>query len=42
MLCLVNGQRILLTQQTRILFEVECLSRASPVIVSKCGAVYTP
>jgi len=39
-LCLVNGERIKLNLNMRILFEVQDLSQASPATVSRCGMVY--
>ena len=39
-LCLVNGERIKLNQNIRILFEVQDLAMASPATVSRCGMVY--
>ena len=39
-LCLVNGERIKLDQNIRILFEVQDLAQASPATVSRCGMVY--
>ena len=39
-LCLVNGERIKLNYNMRILFEVQDLSQASPATVSRCGMVY--
>ena len=39
-LCLCNGETIKLTNQTRIVFEVDDLSEASPATVSRCGMVY--
>eukprot|EP01059_Diplonema_ambulator_P010461 TRINITY_DN204_c1_g2_i3.p1 TRINITY_DN204_c1_g2~~TRINITY_DN204_c1_g2_i3.p1 ORF type:complete len:3050 (+),score=1214.76 TRINITY_DN204_c1_g2_i3:4746-13895(+) len=40
MLTLINGDRISLTPQITILFEVADLSQASPATVSRCGIVY--
>jgi dynein heavy chain len=40
MLCLVNGERIKLNSNIRILFEVQDLAVASPATVSRCGMVY--
>ena len=39
-LCLVNGERIKLNHNIRILFEVQDLAQASPATVSRCGMVY--
>jgi len=40
LLTLLNGDRILMTPQTSILFEVEDLSQASPATVSRAGMIY--
>ena len=39
-LCLTNGETIKLTEEMRIVFEVEDLLEASPATVSRCGMVY--
>lgn len=39
-LCLTNGQKITVTPQTNMMFEVENLNDASPATVSRCGMVY--
>ena len=39
-LCLTNGQKIKVTPQMNIMFEVEDLNEASPATVSRCGMVY--
>src|SRR5690606_19820186 len=39
-LTLVNNERINLTPQVSLLFEVEDLSVASPATVSRCGMVF--
>lgn len=39
-LCLANSDRIKLTDNMRMLFEVQDLSAASPATVSRCGMVY--
>ena len=40
LLCLSNGERIELGVGTRILFETDDLSQASPATISRCGIVY--
>lgn len=40
MLCLANSERIKLTPQIHMLFEVQDLKVASPATVSRCGMVY--
>lgn len=40
MLCLSNGERIKLSANMRILFEVNDLNQASPATVSRCGMVW--
>jgi dynein heavy chain len=40
LLCLANGQRIRLSPDMRILFEVDLLDEASPATISRCGMVY--
>jgi len=40
LLCLTNGERILLLPGMRILFETDSLFNASPATVSRCGVVY--
>mmetsp|Transcript_44339 Transcript_44339/g.86753 ORF Transcript_44339/g.86753 Transcript_44339/m.86753 type:complete len:4144 (+) Transcript_44339:98-12529(+) len=39
-LCLVNGERIKLKVELRMVFEVQDLAVASPATVSRCGMVY--
>lgn len=39
-LCLTNGQKIKVTPQMNMMFEVENLLDASPATVSRCGMVY--
>ena len=39
-LCLANGERIALTGNMRLMFEVDDLSQASPATISRCAMVY--
>lgn len=39
-LCLSNGERISVPPSMRLLFEVDCLSQASPATISRCAMVY--
>ncbi|KAM9212758.1 dynein axonemal heavy chain 14 [Dugong dugon] len=39
-LCLANSERIALTNNIRMIFEVDVLSQASPATVSRCAMVY--
>ncbi|XP_075255484.1 dynein axonemal heavy chain 6-like isoform X3 [Convolutriloba macropyga] len=39
-LCLANGERISLTPDLRLMFEVDNLSQASPATISRCAMVY--
>ncbi|CAF3746445.1 unnamed protein product [Rotaria socialis] len=39
-LCLANGERIGMSGHTRIIFEVDSLTNASPATVSRCAMVY--
>ncbi|XP_066151500.1 dynein axonemal heavy chain 6 [Euwallacea fornicatus] len=39
-LCLANSERIKLTANVRMVFEVQDLAQASPSTVSRCGMVY--
>ena len=38
-LCLTNGQKIKLNNQSTMMFEVEDLVSASPATVSRCGMI---
>ena len=40
LLTLTNGDRISLTKQVRLLFEVEQLAVASPATISRAGMIY--
>ena len=40
MLCLANSERIKLSAEIHMLFEVQDLAVASPATVSRCGMVY--
>ncbi len=39
-LCLSNGERINLRSGSRILFETDDLTEASPATISRCGVLY--
>jgi dynein heavy chain len=39
-LCLASGERINLTTNTRLIFEVDSLAHTSPATVSRCAMVY--
>lgn len=39
-LCLANGQRIVLPNQFRFIFEMTDLSNITPATISRCGVLY--
>ena len=39
-LCLANGERVAMASSTRLIFETDDLSSASPATVSRCAMVY--
>ena len=39
-LCLISGEVVKLTEDMKMMFEVEDLLEASPATVSRCGMVY--
>jgi dynein heavy chain len=40
LLCLANGERMKLTSQISMIFEVDNLAAASPATISRCGMVF--